>query len=75
MLVIKRNQEKAQISVPVTVEPRKGFTDQQVVDKLSDQAATEIDVVAPGFISAQLPATSFKAIEQCAFVHEKKRSK
>jgi hypothetical protein len=59
--------------VPVIVEPRAGYTDQDVVSRLAALDAAAVTVVAPGFISAELAPAAFPSVESVATVSPKAR--
>jgi hypothetical protein len=56
---------------PVLVEPRAGHSDRDVVALLERAGAREVDVLAPGFISALLRSSAFQALAEIADVHPK----
>ncbi|MFO0952107.1 MAG: hypothetical protein U0835_13355 [Isosphaeraceae bacterium] len=57
--------------VAVTLEPREGRTDREVVRALRSAGAREIDVLAPRFISAQALSDSLGDLKEVAEVHVK----
>ena len=57
--------------ISILVEPHKGRTDDEVVKELSKLGANDIEVLARGFISAQLPQSKFKTLELIAHIHIK----
>ena len=59
--------------ISVSVEPHKGHTDDEVVNELRKLGATDVEVIAEGFISAKLSRSKFKALEHIADVHEKQK--
>ena len=57
--------------IPIMAEPRKGHTDDEVVDTLQRIGATDIKILAEGFISAKLSKNKFHDMECIAHVHIK----
>jgi hypothetical protein len=57
----------------VLLEPLPGYSDREVVDMLTTKGAHEIEVLGPGFISAQIDRSTLKDAEAVAFVHPKRR--
>jgi hypothetical protein len=62
---------RAQGPVSVTVEPRAGFSDEQVITELERSGAERIVVIAPGFISAEATPDCFSSLDRIAMVHVK----
>lgn len=63
------------IVISILVEPKPGFSDENVKNVLTNFGAEEIEVLSPGFISAKIPKESMKAIEFVAYVHQKQQHK
>ena len=59
--------------IAVLLEPLPGRTDQDVMDHLAAESASDVEVLSPGFISAQLAPASFRAMEAVAAIHPKPR--
>lgn len=57
----------------VMLEPLPGHSDREVVDVLTVHGAREIEILSPGFISAQIDRSALKIAEAVAFVHPKRR--
>ena len=55
----------------VTVEPLPGHTDAEVVARLRASGVTEVQVLAPGFVSARATRASMRAVEDIADVQVK----
>jgi hypothetical protein len=55
----------------VMVQPLDGHTDQEVVKLLRSSGATEVSILAPGFISAEITRSALKRIETIAHVQPK----
>jgi hypothetical protein len=76
MFLKKRNQSDEpgeERLEDVLLEPLAGHSDHEVVDVLSSHGAQEIEILSPGFISAQASPTTIKVAETIAFVHPKRR--
>ena len=58
-------------TVAITVEPRLGISEDDVVKLLNSKGAHRVTVVAPGFISAEARTESLDEIERIAHVHVK----
>lgn len=58
-------------AVAVTLEPRPGHTDEDVLKVLKQHGASEVEVIAPGFISAVAPGEVLRTAEAVAHVHVK----
>jgi hypothetical protein len=58
--------------VPVLVEPLPGHTDEEIAAALEGCGAHEVNVLAPGFISAQTPRSSLEMLATIAHVHPKR---
>jgi hypothetical protein len=56
------------------VEPLPGHTDDEVVALLQRSGATQISILAPGFISARAQPGALEALQSIAEVREKPRS-
>ncbi len=64
-------EHRDESSVPVMVEPRKGITDQELMQKLENSGAEHVKLVAPGFISADAKPSILGGLEKFAYVHVK----
>ncbi len=53
------------------LEPSPGSTDEEVMQELTACGATDISLLAPGFISARIPRDKFTILKKIAHVHEK----
>jgi hypothetical protein len=57
--------------VSVTIEPRAGVSDGEVLRLLERAGAHNVNVVAPGFISADASPTSLDAVQRIAHISRK----
>jgi hypothetical protein len=57
----------------VTLEPRPGHTDQEVVSLLKKHGARQVAILAPGFVSAVADGATLKAAAAVAHVQLKAR--
>lgn len=57
----------------VTIEPLPGHSDEEVVAFLEESGASDITVLAPGFISAQADGQALSKVEEIASIHVKTR--
>jgi hypothetical protein len=57
----------------VMLEPYPGQADEEVMASLQAAGAEEVQLLAPGFISAQARPAALKAIESQAHIHVKAR--
>ena len=57
--------------LPVIAQPVDGHSDEDVFEHLRSAGATSIEHLAPGFISADLPASAFASLESIALVRSK----
>ena len=57
--------------VDVLVEPTAGHTVEEVVQRLDDVGATDVEVLAPGFVSARATNDGLRLLEPIAIVHPK----
>jgi hypothetical protein len=78
--LMKKVERAGQISsfadreeTPALLEPRPGYSDDDVISSLEESGASEVELLAPGFISAQIKPRSLRALEVVAFVHPKRR--
>lgn len=55
----------------VLIEPYEGRTEEEVVDKLKEYGGKEIEILAPGFISATATRDCIKKLEPLASVEVK----
>jgi hypothetical protein len=69
----KKTSPPRSSDVWVTVEPRAGHTDDEIVTRLGNAGVTEISVLAPGFISAYANTETLQCIEDIADVSVKHR--
>jgi hypothetical protein len=58
---------------PVTLEPRIGHSDRDVLAALKSIHAEEVERLAPGFLSANIPPDSIEKLHTVAEVHRKVR--
>lgn len=63
--------DEAKISV--IVETMREHLDQDVIKSLVETGASEIEVLAPGYISARISRAAFKLIEPIAYIHPKQK--
>ena len=59
--------------VPVLISPRQGHTQEEVIDKLRDIGAQNLQFPAAGFISAEISSESVQNLECLAIVEIKQR--
>lgn len=57
--------------VPALISPRQGHTTEEIVERLKDLGAHEIQCPAKGFISAEIATDSLKNLESIAIVQIK----
>jgi DNA-binding HxlR family transcriptional regulator len=57
--------------VDVLVEPAAGHTVEEVVRRLHEVGAADVQVLAPGFISARAISDALRPLEAMAVVHRK----
>lgn len=55
----------------VLIEPMPGHTVEEVVQRLHDAGATNVDVLAPGFVSARGTREVLRSLESIAISHPK----
>ncbi|MGH9658634.1 MAG: hypothetical protein ACRD96_08825 [Bryobacteraceae bacterium] len=55
----------------VSIEPLRGHTDREVVAALRAGGATQIEILAPGFISAEATTKCLEALRAIAQIHSK----
>lgn len=55
------------------LEPRPGYSDDDVLSSLQESGASQVELLAPGFISAQIKPKSLTTLEAVAYVHPKRR--
>ena len=58
-------------TVPVLVEPAAGHSDEEVAAALTACGATDVQILAPGFVSANAPDGALASLEPIAHVHRK----
>lgn len=58
--------------ISVIAEPKAGYSTEDVRKLLESLCAEDINILAPGFISAKLPKNKFKVVEDIAHVEEKR---
>lgn len=68
---IDNTGDEAEFSV--IIEPRRGHLDQDVIRSLEKTGASEIKILAPGHISAQINRAAFKLLESIAYIHPKQK--
>jgi len=61
--------------VAVTVEPKEGRSDREITVALRRAGASEVEALAPGFISAIVPSSRIDQLRLMAEVHPKVRKK
>ena len=69
-----RNYSLEATRLDVFVEPRPGHSDEEVVSALRQNGAENVEVLAPGFISAQASGESLQKVEEIAYIHPKHES-
>lgn len=57
----------------VVVEPMEGHSDTDIVKSLESAGASEIEIVAPGYISAFVNRRAVSLLETIAHIHPKQR--
>jgi hypothetical protein len=57
--------------VPVLVEPAAGHSDEEIAAALTACGATDVQILAPGFLSANAPGAALASLETIAYVHQK----
>ena len=67
----KEPTDQTNVVVSVLVEPLPGHSDEEVVHSLECSGASEVAILAPGFISAQVRRVALEAVEEVAYVHPK----
>lgn len=63
----------AEAEVSALLEPRDGHSDADVVASLQRLGATDVAVLAPGFVSARGALTLLERLQEIASVHIKAR--
>ena len=58
---------------PALLEPRPGYSDDDVLSSLQESGASEVELLAPGFISAQIKPRPLTTLQAVAYVHPKRR--
>jgi hypothetical protein len=53
------------------VEPRPGYSDEEVVASLQESGVSQIKVLAPGFISVRAEPCHLRNLEEIADIHSK----
>ena len=78
--MMKKVERAAQLSgsaddqeTAAMLEPRPGYSDDDVLSSLQESGASEVELLAPGFISAQIKPRTLRALEAVAYVHPKRR--
>ena len=69
--VPKKNADQGRVAV--LLRPLPGHDDDEVMRSLRELGASEVELLAPGFISANVPASAREAAEQLARVEVKAR--
>jgi rhodanese-related sulfurtransferase len=57
--------------IDVLVEPMAGHTVDEIVQRLREAGATNVDVLAPGFVSARGTREGLRSLESIAISHPK----
>ncbi len=68
---VSRDSGAEGIIYSVTVEPLPGHTDEEIVARLAEIGATEVKILAAGFISARASRESMRRLEDIAAVQIK----
>ena len=55
----------------VLVEPTAGHTVEEVVDRLREVGAANVEVLSPGFVSARATRDALRSLESIAIAHPK----
>lgn len=58
-------------AVPVLVEPAAGHSDEEIAAALTACGATDVQILAPGFVSANAAGAALAPLEKIAHVHHK----
>lgn len=66
-----RTYPEAAQALPVVVEPREGFSDEDLVAALQQAGAKSVSVLSPGMISALATSDCLRKVEKLASVHLK----
>ncbi|HEY0371405.1 MAG TPA: hypothetical protein VGD79_05365 [Thermoanaerobaculia bacterium] len=62
-------------AVPILAEPRPGYTDDDVTAALTSCGATNVEILAPGFISARAPARALSGLAEVAELQRKSKKR
>lgn len=60
-----------QDEIDVLVEPTAGHTTEEVAGALREVGAADVDVLAPGFVSARATRAALRSLEPIAIAHPK----
>ena len=69
-----RNYSPEAVRLDVMVEPLPGHSDEEVAAALRNSGAESVQVLAPGFISAQASGACLQKVEDIAEIHPKPTS-
>ena len=69
-----RNYSLEAARLDVMVEPLPGHSDEEVATALRNCGAESVEVLAPGFISAQASGACLQKVEDIAEIHPKRDS-
>lgn len=69
-----RNFSPEAARLDVMVEPLPGHSDEEVATALRQGGAERVEVLAPGFISAQASGECLQKVEDIAAIHPKRDS-
>ena len=58
--------------IPVLLRTKPGHSDDEIVDTLTRAGALNVEILVPGFISAEAKPSTLEAIEDLASVHPKR---
>jgi hypothetical protein len=58
----------------VLIEPRPGYSDNEILDVLKNSGVSKIKILTPGFISAEATGAVLKKLHGKADIHIKKQS-
>jgi hypothetical protein len=70
---IVESRDEAVERIWVTVEPRAGHSDAEIVNTLREAGAEDVEVLAPGFVSAHTDTATLGLLDEIADVHVKAR--
>jgi hypothetical protein len=58
--------------IPVLVEPKPGFSDEDVAESLRACGSVAVTILAPGFVSARAQPRALRQVAEIAWVHLKR---